>query len=195
MEKLIFATHNTHKLGEVAALLEGVCQILSPGDLGLHIPPEETATTLEGNALLKARHLYALTGQACFADDTGLEVRVLNGAPGVYSARYGGEEHNDACNRAHLLAQLESKPKPWNARFRTAIAYIDSNGQEHLFEGIVEGEILPEERGKGGFGYDALFRPKDCNKTFAEMSPATKNELSHRARAIEALKQFLLSSC
>ena len=187
--KLVFATNNLHKLVEVRAILNGCGQILSLDDIGCLEDIPETAPTLEGNALLKARFVHERYGCDSFADDTGLEVKALDNAPGVYSARYAGESKNSAANRQKLLRELDGKTDR-SARFRTVIALIQ-NGKEYLFEGVIEGEIIREERGTAGFGYDALFIPKGYTKTFAEMEMGEKNTISHRAEAVNRLKQFL----
>lgn len=192
MQKLIFASNNAHKLNEVRSILAPLCSVVSPREIGIESDPEENAPTLEGNALIKARALFALTQQACFADDTGLEVEALGGAPGVHSARYASPtESNDAANRAKLLQELSAHPLPHKARFRTVVAYINSRGEEFLFEGIVQGIIIDQMRGTAGFGYDALFVPEEETRTFAEMSDAEKNAISHRGRAVLSLKNFL----
>lgn len=191
MQKIFFATFNKHKRDEVAQILGKEYTIVLPTDIGYDQEPEETATTLEGNALIKAKALYEHTHTPCFADDTGLEVEALDGAPGVYSARYAGEEHNDVANRKKLLADLQSTPSPRKAQFRTLIAYIDDKGVEHLFEGIVKGEIALSEKGNNGFGYDPIFIPEDSPLSFAEMSEEEKNKISHRARAVKAFAKFL----
>jgi len=190
MEKqLVFATNNSHKLDEVRAILDGYYHILSLEDIGCREDIPETASTLEGNALLKARFVNERYGYDCFADDTGLEVKALNNAPGVYSARYAGEEKDSAANRQKLLQELEDQSDR-SARFRTAIAFIQG-GKKYLFEGVVEGEIIREERGTAGFGYDSLFIPQGYTETFAEMSAEEKNSISHRAEAVNRLKTFL----
>lgn len=194
MENIVLASFNAHKCTEIAALLKNEAHIIPPQRIGYHEEPEENATTLEGNALIKARALHAFAGVACLADDTGLEVDALSGAPGVRSARFAGENHNDAANRALLLKQLEGVASPRRARFRTVIAYIDKQGEEHLFNGVVEGEIICEERGEGGFGYDSIFVPEGCTRTFGEMSEEEKNSMSHRARAVEQLANYLHQS-
>ena len=187
--KLIFATHNKHKLEEVKLLLNNEINLLSLTDISFfdEIPEEED--TLEGNARQKAKFIFDLYHQDCFSDDTGLEVLSLNGAPGVHSARYAGEGHNDAMNRRKLLEQLKGKQNR-TARFRTVVA-LWWKGTEYLFEGIVKGEIIAEERGDNGFGYDSLFVPEGYDKTFAEMGEKEKNEISHRGKAIKKLAQFL----
>jgi XTP/dITP diphosphohydrolase len=187
--KLIFATNNKHKLEEVRDILGDNYQIVSPEEIDCRDDIPETAGTLEGNALLKARFVKENYGFDCFADDTGLEVKALDNAPGVYSARYAGESKDPAANRQKLLQELEGK-EDRSARFRTVIALI-KNGKESLFEGIVEGEIIRDERGNTGFGYDPVFIPKGYTETFAELGAEIKNTISHRAEAVNKLKQFL----
>ncbi len=188
---IIFATNNAHKLSEVQAVLGDGFRLLTPRDCGIAEELPETQTTLEGNARQKARYLYNHTGHDCFADDTGLEVEALGGAPGVYSARYATDGHDFAANNRLLLRNLEGKTDR-RARFRTVICLI-LGGEEHLFEGIVEGRIIDQERGTAGFGYDPLFIPEGCDRTFAEMDAATKNALSHRGRAVRKLADYLHS--
>ena len=159
MKKLVFASNNAHKLEEVRALFAGRLEIVSLADIGCHEEIPETADTLEGNALIKARHIWEHYGMYCFADDTGLEVAALDGAPGVYSARFAGEHASFEENVALLLARLEGVPAPRQARFRTVIALIDEYGT-HLFEGAVDGEIPLERSGAHGFGYDPVFRAR-----------------------------------
>ena len=187
--QLVFATNNPHKLAEIRNMLEGCGCIRSLEDIGCREDIPETAPTLEGNALLKARFVYKRYGCDCFSDDTGLEVKALDNAPGVYSARYAGAAKNPADNRAKLLRELNDKTDR-SARFRTVIALIQG-GEEYLFEGVVEGEIIREERGTGGFGYDSLFVPQGYTQTFAELRPEVKNSISHRAEAVNRLKHFL----
>ena len=187
--KLVFATNNKHKLEEVRAILGNRVEVLSLGDINCNDDIPETAETLQGNALIKARHIYNKYGVNCFADDTGLEVEALNGAPGVYSARYAGDGHDSEANMQKLLKELEGKENR-KAQFRTAICLI-MNGEEHLFEGIVKGEIIGEKRGGAGFGYDPIFVPEGHELTFAELGNDIKNTISHRARAVEKLCQFL----
>ena len=189
MTEIIFATNNAHKLGEVQALLEGKFALKTLRECGITEDIPETAETLEGNALLKARYVHERTGADCFADDTGLEVEALGGAPGVRSARYAGDEHDFDANNALLLKNLEGESNR-KARFRTVIALI-LGGKEHLFEGIVEGRIAESEAGCGGFGYDPLFIPDGYDCTFAEMSAEEKNAISHRGRAVQKLVAFL----
>lgn len=188
--KLVFATNNAHKLEEVSAMLGDTFELLSLNDINCHADIPETADTLEGNARLKASFVYQNYGLNCFADDTGLEVEALDGAPGVYSARYaGGEGHDSEANMRKLLAELEGKDNR-KARFRTAISLI-LDGKEYLFEGIVNGEITTEKRGGSGFGYDPVFRPDGYEQTFAELGHEIKNQISHRARAVQKLCEFL----
>ena len=190
MRKLVFATNNAHKLEEIRAILGDKVEVLSLKDIQCDVDIPETADTLEGNAVLKAEYIYRHYGLACFADDTGLEVEALNGAPGVYSARYaGGEGHDSEANMRKLLAELEGKTNR-KAQFRTVICLIEG-GAEHLFEGVVKGEIIEEKRGASGFGYDPVFMPEGYTETFAEMGSEEKNRISHRARAVQALCAYL----
>ena len=189
MKKFVFATNNAHKLKEVAAIVEHQIELLSLEDIGCHDDIPETSDTLEGNALQKAKYVYERYHIDCFADDTGLEVEALDGAPGVYSARYAGEGHNSEENIRKLLHELEGKDNR-KARFRTVFALI-INGKEHLFEGIVKGEIIATKRGTSGFGYDPVFVPEGFTQTFAEMSDAQKNKISHRAIGVNKLCKFL----
>jgi len=187
--KLVFATNNAHKLEEVRSIIGEDFEILSLNSIECFDDIPETADTLEGNAMLKARYVVRRFGFDCFADDTGLEVEALDGAPGVYSARYAGEGKNSQDNVAKLLRELDGATNR-KARFRTAIALI-LNGREELFEGSVEGEIIDQPRGCEGFGYDPVFVPKGYGQTFAEMAAEQKNSISHRGRAVEKLKDFL----
>ena len=187
--KLIFATNNAHKLAEVQAVLGDGYELVTPRQMGITEDIPETASTLEGNARQKARYLYERTGLDCFADDTGLEVEALNGAPGVHSARYATDGHDFAANNAKLLRELEGKDNR-RARFRTVISLI-RNGVEEQVEGIVEGRIATTMTGSEGFGYDPLFIPEGYDKSFAEMSAEEKNAISHRGRAVEALVKIL----
>ena len=189
--KILFATNNAHKLSEVSEVLGDGVRLLTPRDCGVTEEIPETQPTLEGNALQKARYLHERTGLDCFADDTGLEVAALGGAPGVRSARYSTDGHDFAANNRLLLKNLEGTTDR-RARFRTVIALI-LNGEEHLFEGIVEGRIIDAERGAEGFGYDPLFIPDGGDKTFAEMSAEEKNAVSHRGRAVRRLAAYLHS--
>ena len=188
--KLYFATNNIHKLKEVQEVVGDSFQIESMRSLGINEDIPEDQQTLEGNALQKARFLYDRTGESCFADDTGLEVDALNGAPGVYSARYAGDAKNSFDNMALLLKNMSGKQNR-KARFRTVIALI-LDGKEYLFEGVVNGTIAEEPRGTAGFGYDPLFVPDGYSTTFAEMDSEAKNAISHRGRAVEKLAAFLL---
>lgn len=187
--KLIFATNNAHKLSEVQAVLGPSFVLVTPRMCGVEEEIPETAETLEGNARQKARYLYERTGLDCFADDTGLEVEALNGAPGVHSARYATDGHDFAANNRLLLKNLEGETNR-RARFRTAICLIEG-GEERLFEGIVEGHIIDHESGSEGFGYDPLFVPEGYDCTFAEMSGDEKNAISHRGRAVRKLVAYL----
>lgn len=190
MKKLVFATNNAHKLEEIRAILGDKVEILSLNDINCHADIPETADTLEGNAELKAAYIYTNYGLDCFADDTGLEVEALNGAPGIYSARYaGGEGHDSEANMKKLLTEMAGKTNR-NAQFRTTICLIEK-GNKHLFEGIVKGQIIEAKRGNSGFGYDPVFIPEGYNETFAEMGNTEKNKISHRARAVAALCEYL----
>lgn len=187
--KLVFATNNKHKLEEVRAILGNRIEVLSLNDINCHDDIPETADTLEGNALIKARYIYEKFGVDCFADDTGLEVDVLGGEPGVYSARYAGEECNPEANMHKLLHNLTGKNNR-NAQFRTVIALI-IKGEEKLFNGIVKGTISQEKMGNAGFGYDPIFIPEGFSESFAQMSSDMKNSISHRYRATEELNNYL----
>ena len=189
MRKLIFATNNSHKLGEVQALLGDAFELVTLRECGITEDIPETAETLEGNALQKARYVYSKTGLDCFADDTGLEVDALGGAPGVHSARYATDGHDFAANNRLLLKNLEGAQER-TACFRTVIALI-IDGVEYTFEGRVEGTIATEESGSEGFGYDPLFVPSGEIITFAQMSAEAKNAISHRGRAVAELVKFL----
>lgn len=191
MKQLVFATNNAHKLSEIRSMLDGRMEILSLDDIGCHADIPETSLTLEGNALQKARYVYDRYHINCFADDTGLEVEALGGAPGVHTARYAyPDRHDPEANIDKLLLALKEKTNR-NAQFRTVIALIEQ-GHESLFEGIVRGIITTERKGAAGFGYDPVFAPEDHQKTFAELGTDVKNKISHRARAVEALKAYLL---
>ena len=190
MRTLVFATHNTHKLREVRAMLPDGLKLVGLTDLGRTDPLPETSDTLEGNALQKARYVKEHYGYDCFADDTGLEVDALHGAPGVYSARYAGEDCDSAANVRKLLAALDGMADR-RARFRTVIAFVTDGGQEHLFEGEVGGHIATEEHGAGGFGYDPIFTPDGYDRTFAQLSADEKNTISHRGRAVRRFVDFL----
>lgn len=187
--KLVFATNNKHKLQEVRDILGNRVEVLSLGDINCNDDIPETGTTLEENALIKARWISSKYGCNCFADDTGLEVEALNGAPGVYSARYAGEDCNSLANMEKLLHNLTEK-KNRNAQFRTVIALI-IKGEEILFDGVVKGEIATEKRGDSGFGYDPIFIPEGYSISFAQMGNEEKNCISHRFRATEKLRNYL----
>lgn len=189
MTELIFATNNAHKLAEVEAVLGDRFRLLTPRDCGITEEIPEEQPTLEGNALQKARYIHERTGRDCFADDTGLEVEALGGAPGVHSARYATDGHDFAANNRLLLRNLAGASTR-RARFRTVIALI-LDGRELIFQGAVEGRIAETEAGCGGFGYDPLFVPEGCDRTFAEMTDEQKNALSHRGRAVRKLAEYL----
>ena len=203
--KIVFATNNQHKLQEIRQILGDRVEVLSLKDIGCDVDIPETGQTLEENALQKARYIYDNYHIDCFADDTGLEVEALNGAPGIYSARYasmenGAASHDSEANMARLLRELADQDNR-TARFRTVIALIlkkdvcpcgcTSIKQEHLFDGIVNGEITTERSGVEGFGYDPIFRPEGFEHTFAEMNADIKNQISHRARATQKLAEYL----
>ncbi len=189
MEKLVFATNNAHKLSELRQIIGDRFELLSLGDIGCHDDIPETADTLEGNAILKARWVKDRYGYDCFADDTGLEVDALGGQPGVYSARFAGPGHDSKANMNKLLSMLDGEENR-DARFRTVIALI-KDGETHLFEGIVDGEITESPAGTDGFGYDPVFRPEGWKMTFAEATPDEKNAVSHRGRAVAKLIAYL----
>ncbi|MCR4593314.1 MAG: RdgB/HAM1 family non-canonical purine NTP pyrophosphatase [Bacteroidaceae bacterium] len=195
MRELVMATNNAHKLEEVRQILGNEFLVKGLAEIGCHEDIPETSDTLEGNALQKARYVHDHYGVDCFADDTGLEVTALEGAPGVYTARFGamngyGESHDADANIQCLLDKLE-EAEDRGARFRTVVALV-KNGEEHLFEGIVEGEILTQKVGEGGFGYDPVFAPIEANGlAFAQMAAKEKNAISHRGRAITKLVEFL----
>ena len=191
---LVFATNNAHKLSEVRQILGNRFEVIGLADIGCHEDIPENAETLEGNAIEKARYVKEHYGLDCFADDTGLEVAALGGAPGVHTARYAelfgsGITHDSDANMNLLLNNLEKKSDR-SARFRTVIALI-YQGDEYLFEGICEGEIVAERHGTEGFGYDPVFRPKGYDRCFAEMTADEKNAISHRGRATQKLAEFL----
>ena len=192
MKKLVFATNNPHKLEEIRAILGSKLEILSLADIGCDADIPETAETLEGNALIKAHYVYDNYKLDCFADDTGLEVDALHGLPGVHTARYAyPDRHDPEANMIKLLEALREN-NDRNARFRTVIALIEK-GKEHLFEGVVEGVIAREKSGTQGFGYDPVFIPEGNSKTFAELGEDIKNTISHRARAVQKLAEYLAS--
>ena len=189
-KRLVFATNNAHKLEEIRAILGNSIEILSLADIHCHADIPETADTLEGNARQKSRYVYEHYGLDCFADDTGLEVESLGGAPVVYSARYAdGQGHDSQANMNKLLKEMEEK-NDRKAQFRTIISLIEK-GEERQFEGIVKGQITREKRGESGFGYDPIFQPDGYETTFAELGSDIKNRISHRARAVAALCDYL----
>lgn len=193
--QIVFATNNQHKLSEIRSILGEKFDILSLADIGCHDDIPETADTLEGNALQKAQYIVERYGISCFADDTGLEVDALDGAPGVFSARYaGGEGHDSEANMQKLLTELGENNNR-KARFRTVIALLEKDGEKittHLFEGIVNGQITREKHGHEGFGYDPIFQPDGYDDTFAQLGMDIKNQISHRARAVKKLAKYLL---
>ena len=189
--KLVFASNNKNKIQEIKHQMPDDIELLSLEDIGCFEEIPETADTIEGNAILKADYVTKNYGYNCFADDTGLEVDALNGAPGVYSARYAGEQKNADDNMDKLLTELEGKPNR-NARFKTVIA-LNLNSKQHLFTGIVNGIITEEKAGTQGFGYDPVFKPEGLDLTFAQISLREKALLSHRGRAVSKLLNFLKS--
>ncbi len=197
--KIVFATNNGHKLEEIRQILGEGIEVLSLADIGCHADIPETGTTLEENATQKARYVYDHYGLSVFADDTGLEVDALGGAPGVYSARYaGGAGHDSEANMAKLLAELGENNNR-RARFRTVIALLETTGGSDgprltTFEGRVDGEITRTRSGEGGFGYDPIFCPEGYGETFAALGPGVKNKISHRARAVAKLAAHLLGT-
>ena len=205
MKKIVFATNNAHKLSEIRQILGERIEVLSLNDIGCHADIPETADTLKGNAQQKAEYVASHYHIDCFADDTGLEVDALGGAPGVHSARYaGGEGHDSEANMRKLLAELGENNNR-KARFRTVIALIELEDDESTefplhfnnikyFEGIVEGQITRERHGDEGFGYDPIFQPDGYEQTFAELGMEIKNRISHRARAVEKLVRYLSES-
>ena len=192
--KIVFATNNKHKLEEIKDILGKDFEIVSLAEIGCHEDIPETGTTLEENARQKSTYIVEYYNHDCFADDTGLEVDALNGEPGVHSARYAeGTDHDSEANMRKLLSKM-SNVKDRTARFRTVISLI-INGVEHQFEGRVEGRIATEKHGTEGFGYDPIFIPEGYDKSFAELGEEVKNQISHRARAVKKLAEYLSSSC
>jgi XTP/dITP diphosphohydrolase len=187
--KLVFATHNHNKAHEIQALLNDQIELITLDEIQCFEEISETAATLEGNAKMKAAYVVEQFNMNCFADDTGLEIEALNNEPGVYSARYAGEDRDPEKNMALVLEKLRDKSNR-KARFRTVIS-LYWEGEFHEFEGIVDGEITTEKSGAKGFGYDPIFKPENSNKTFAEMDLTEKNTMSHRARAFEKMVAFL----
>lgn len=191
MEKrtIVFASNNAHKLGELRGIAGEEWNVVSLAEIGCHDDIPETADTLEGNALIKARWVKERYGYDCFADDTGLMVDALDGAPGVYSARYAGPGHDSVANMKLLLERMADKDNR-KAHFSTVIALV-MGGEEHVFEGRVDGTIAREPSGCGGFGYDPVFVPENSGRTFSEMTAEEKNSISHRGRATRKLMEFL----
>ena len=191
MKQIVFATNNKHKLEEIRNILDNALNILSLDDINCHEDIPETGSTIEENALIKARYIKEKYGYDCFADDTGLEIKSLNNEPGVYSARYAGNDHNSEKNMQKVLENLKGK-NDRSACFRTCIALITGNN-EYLFEGKIEREIITEKKGESGFGYDPIFVPDGYTQTFAELGNDIKNKISHRALAVKKLINFLQS--
>lgn len=194
MKKLLLASNNKGKLRELRAILaELPLEIVTPADIGLNLEVDEDGATYAENAVKKALAFQRASGLTCLADDSGLEVDALGGAPGLYSARYSSKPGaTDADRRAFLLQNLADKPRPWMARFRATVAIAGSDGSVQIAEGTCPGEIIPEERGIGGFGYDPIFLLDGLTQTMAELPEETKNRLSHRARAVQAARPILL---
>jgi XTP/dITP diphosphohydrolase len=188
--ELVFATNNKNKIEEVAHLLKNNFQLLSLQDIHCIEELPETGNTLEANASQKAKHVHEKFGKNCFADDTGLEIEALNGEPGVFSARYSGEERNAEKNIEKVLTKMKGI-KNRNAKFKTIIALLINNNKEYLFEGVINGTIATELKGNNGFGYDPIFIPDGNTKSFAEISLEEKNKISHRAIAVKKLAEFL----
>ena len=186
--KLIFASNNANKIKEIQQLVPDSIQIVSLQDIGCTEDIPETANTIEGNAILKANYVTEKYGYNCFADDSGLEVEILNGAPGAHSARYAGEPKNDDNNMNKLLLNLKDKINR-NSNFKTVIC-LNINGEQHLFTGIINGKIIDEKRGTNGFGYDPIFVADDYTKTFAELTMEEKANISHRGKAVKKLVAF-----
>ena len=187
--KLVFATNNPNKLKEARAILQDKVEVVSLADINCHDDIPETAQTLEGNALIKAKYIFDHFHLDCFSDDTGLEIDALNGEPGVYSARYAGVDKDSEANMKKVLDKLNGISNR-KAHFRTVIALI-IDGKEYSFDGIIKGEITTEKNGTSGFGYDPIFRPSQSKYTFAEMPAEEKNHISHRALALQKLNDFI----
>ena len=187
--KLVFASHNQNKVNEIKSLLPDTFEILSLTEIGFNEEIEETGLTLDENSKIKAQTVFEKTGYFCFADDTGLEIEAINYEPGVFSARYAGNQKNDSDNIEKVLLNLQGMTNR-NARFRTVITLLIGQ-EEYSFEGRVDGKIIMEKRGEFGFGYDPIFIPEDESRTFAEMSMEEKNQFSHRARALQKMIEFL----
>lgn len=195
MRKLLLATGNQGKIKEMKALLQGVeAEILTPGDLDLVLQVEEAGKTYPENAARKAKAFAAAANMLTLADDSGLEVEALGGAPGIYSARYSPKSGaTDKDHRDYLLQQLQRFPRPWAARFHCTVALASPGGEIHFTEGNCVGEIIAEERGEAGFGYDPVFLVSELGRTMAELSMVEKNKISHRSRAIKAMLPILLT--
>ncbi len=187
--KIVFATNNANKIFEIQSMLPPEIEIISLESIGCLEDIPETSNTIEGNAIQKANYILGKYGYDCFADDTGLEVESLNGEPGVFSARYAGEQRDANDNMNKLLKELENKSNR-NAQFKTVIC-LNLNGEQHLFTGIAKGEITLQKTGRSGFGYDPIFRPNGYQDTFAQISLAVKNKISHRGKATQLLLDYL----
>ncbi len=187
--KLVFASNNRNKIKEIQQLLPDSIQVLSLSDINCDVDIPETADTIEGNAILKANYVTEHYGYNCFADDSGLEVDALNGAPGVISARYAGDQKNDNDNIDKLLSELENQDNR-KANFKTVIV-LNLDGTQHLFTGIIDGTIIRERKGSNGFGYDPVFVPENDTRTFAELEMEEKSDISHRGKAVKQLVAFL----
>lgn len=190
--KIVFATNNENKIKEIQSMLPENIKIVSLESIGCQEDIPETAATIEGNAIMKANYITEKYGYDCFADDTGLEIEALNNEPGVYSARYAGEQRSAADNMNKVLHLLQNESNR-NAQFKTVIC-LNLNGKQYVFEGIAKGSITKDKKGTAGFGYDPIFQPENYQNTFAEISLEEKNKISHRGKATKALLEFLLST-
>ncbi len=188
IKEIVFATNNMHKLNELRQIVGNKFKILSLKDIGCNEDIPETGSTIAENSLEKAAYVYENYNKNCFADDTGLEIKALDGKPGIYSARYAGEDKDMEKNMQKVLSELKGKDD-WSAQFVTVITLL-VDGEKHQFEGIVKGKIINEKRGVGGFGYDPIFMPEGYDITFAEMSNEEKNKISHRGKAVEKFVKF-----
>ena len=193
MIKLLLGTNNPGKIREIRSLLDGlILEILTPKEIGVELPIKETGSSYQENAVIKAQTFAEATKLWTLADDSGLEVEILNGAPGLYSSRYAGKPGaTDADRRKTLLHNLAGVPRPWKAAFRCTVALCSPGGRVFIKEGTCQGEIIPEERGEGGFGYDPVFQLADADSTMAELTPEVKNQLSHRGQAVRLVIPYL----
>ena len=188
--QICFASHNANKVKEMNAIIPDGISIVGLEEVGITEDIAETGSTLEENAEIKASYVFEKFKMPVFADDSGLLVHSLGGEPGVYSARYAGEDRDDNKNMELLLEKLQGKSDR-SAEFQTVISYIDKEGEKHLFSGKVQGSIVEEKRGENGFGYDPIFQPDDYDKTFAELPTEVKNRISHRSKAVQKLLEYL----